>query len=102
VRENRLIAHAINATDRNLRHVHVHTILTAGGLAQDTEGANGTQWVPIPLTDQAVIKSEGASLFRKLFLDRLRRRVKSGRIHDPGSAAEIIAAMAKHSDGVPP
>ena len=78
--------------------MHVHTILTAGDIAQGTDGADGTQWVTIPLTDQAVIKSEAARLFRKLLLDRLRRRIKSGRIHDPGSAVEIIAAMAKHSE----
>jgi|GEM_PF-2799831 len=73
------------------RHVHVHTILTAGGL-----DAGGTNWITIPLTDRSVIRSEAAKLFRMFFLDRLRRRIKSGRIHDPGNAAVIIAAMAKH------
>ena len=72
-----------------LRHVHIHTLMPAGGMSLD-----GTHWVTIPLADQQKLPREIAIEFKRLFLDRLRRRLKSGKVEDNGNRLAIRAAMA--------
>jgi len=71
------------------RHVHIHTLIPAGGMSQD-----GAHWVTIPLEDYEAIQQDIAIEFKRLFLDRLKRRLKTGRIEDNGHGHAILAAMA--------
>jgi len=72
---------------RMKRHVHVHVVLTAGGLSED-----GEQWVPLQLEGKGLedlqalenLKRELSTEYRTMYLRRLSRRVKSGKIRMPG------------------
>jgi len=66
---------------------HVHVVLTAGGLSED-----GEQWVPLQLEGKGLedlqaledLKRELSTEYRTMYLRRLSRRVKSGKIRMPG------------------
>jgi len=76
---------------RMKRHVHLHVVLIAGGLAgaalpgKEATGP-GAAWVPLAIDDDALLslRDRLASVYRKQYTSRFRRRVKTGRIRMPG------------------
>ena len=62
------------------RHVHVHVIMTAGGLSEDEKS-----WVPISTSDPQMQPQALADAFRKMYLHRLKHRHTAGKLDAPAS-----------------
>lgn len=60
------------------RHVHVHVIMSAGGLSLD-----GQSWVPIHVDDPAMRPDALAAAFKKTYLRRTREKLKTGLLDPP-------------------
>ncbi|MGB5335753.1 MAG: transposase [Woeseiaceae bacterium] len=84
---------------RMLCHVHVHTVLVAGGISVD-----GKRWIQLDLDEQALaeLKRELAAEYRRTYLRRLRGRIRSGKIQMSGDgslqAADALIAKVKQKD----
>jgi hypothetical protein len=56
-------------------HVHIHVVMTAGGLSLDK-----TQWLPISADDQAMQREVLAAKFRKTYLRRLKTLIMQRKV----------------------
>lgn len=70
------------------RHVHIHVVMTAGGLSLD-----GRQWLPISADDPAMQREVLAEKFRKTYLRRLKTMIKQGKVVWP-EADKVLAKVA--------
>ncbi len=87
-----------------LFHYHVHTILTAGGLAIGKDGKvirGAPRWVDINPDDAQSRKAEWASTFKTMFVKGLKRLHKSGKLRLPVSLAddEAVAGLLETVEG---
>ncbi len=84
---------------RMLCHVHVHTVLVAGGVSLD-----GKRWIQLDLDDRQLkeLKRELAAEYRRTYLRRLRGRIRSGKIEMSGdgslAAADALIDHLKRKD----
>ena len=60
-------------------HIHVHVIVTAGGLSSD-----GQRWVPIPAGHPVMDEVSLAADFKQMYLRRLRFRLRRDALRWPG------------------
>ena len=60
------------------RHPHVHIVMTAGGLSLD-----GSRWIPISASDEAMNTRRLADAFKKTYLKRVTTRLKQGKLLRP-------------------
>ena len=67
------------------RHVHLHVIMTAGGLSLE-DG----RWVPIGESDRAMQPAVLAEQFRRSYLRRLSSKLKRGQLAWPGDGGVLM------------
>ncbi len=65
---------------RLLRHYHVHTIQTAGGLSEDW-----LRWIGIDPFEAERLRGELAAMFKAIFLPGVRKMIKRGELRMPAS-----------------
>ena len=66
-------------------HVHVHCLVTTGGLTMD-----GSAWVPLNIESAAFDKTALTARFRQNYLDGLRRLFRRQKLSMPGSMAHVV------------
>jgi hypothetical protein len=71
-------------------HVHVHNVMTAGGLSHDRK-----QWIPISADDAAMQREVLAEKFRKTYLRRLKTMITKGKVVWPDADKVLAKAAAK-------
>jgi hypothetical protein len=69
-------------------HVHIHNVMTAGGLSHDKK-----QWIPISADDVAMQREVLAEKFRKTYLRRLKTMITKGKVVWP-DADKVLAKVA--------
>ncbi len=72
------------------RHVHIHVVMTAGGLSLDK-----TQWLPISADDAAMQREVLAAKFRKTYLRRLKTMIKQRKVVWPNADTVLAKIAAK-------
>lgn len=79
-------------------HVHVHIILTGGGLSLDKD-AGQQRWIEIP-RDHPALQAEALSvIFKRLFLRRLKEALRRNKLQWPETLlAGVVLPVANKSD----